>query len=86
MVICKGLLKYVPVEKRDAIFYEYHNSPIGGHRGAGKTYNRIKQDFYCENLKQDVQRRIQQCLDKKISSSKDQTTYDYYRYSWKCFR
>lgn len=52
----------MPLEKRDEIFYELHNSPIGEHRGVSKTYNRIRQDYYWENLKPDVQRRIQQCL------------------------
>ena len=63
IIICNGSLKYVPLEKRDEIFYELHKSPVGGHKGVSKTYNRIKQNFYWENLKADVQRRIQQCLD-----------------------
>ncbi|CAB0031506.1 unnamed protein product [Trichogramma brassicae] len=36
---------------------------IGGHRGVSKTYNRIKRQYHWENLKNDVHRRIQQCLD-----------------------
>lgn len=63
IIICTGTLKYLPEEERDAIFKELHNSPIGGHRGVSKTYNRIKRDYYWENLKEDIQRRIQQCLD-----------------------
>ena len=39
-----------------------HKSPIGEHRGVSKTYNRVKQNFHWENLKEDIQRRIQQCL------------------------
>ena len=62
IIVCKGTLKYVPKEKRDEIFEELHLSPIGGHRGVSKTYNRIKQNYYWENLKEDIQRRIQQCL------------------------
>ena len=63
IIICNGTLKYVPFEKRDEIFYELHKSPIGGHKGVSKTYNRIKQLYYWENLKIDIQSRIQQCLD-----------------------
>lgn len=63
IIICLGTIKYVPLEERDKIFYEMHNSPIGGHKGISKTYNRIKHNFYWENLKEDIQRRIQQCLD-----------------------
>ena len=62
IIICKGSLKYVPAEKRNEIFDELHSSPIGGHRGVSKTYNRIKTTYYWENLKDDIQRRIQQCL------------------------
>jgi len=39
-----------------------HCSPAGGHRGVTKTYHRIKNNYYWENLKPDVQRYIQQCL------------------------
>ena len=62
IIICKNSLKYVPEEKRGQIFYELHDFPIGGHRGVSKTYNRIKQDYFWEKLKEQIQRRIQQCL------------------------
>ena len=39
-----------------------HKSPIEGHRGVPKTYNRIRAQFHWENLKEDIQSRIQQCL------------------------
>ena len=39
-----------------------NKSPIGGHRGVSKTYNRIKPNFHWENLKENIQRRIEQCL------------------------
>lgn len=63
ILICKNTLQYVPLDQRDAIFHELHNSPIGGHRGVSKTFYRIRQNFYWENLKADIQRRIQQCLE-----------------------
>ena len=62
VLICKGILKFVPLDKRNEIFEELHCSPIGCHRGVSKTYNRIKQNYYWENLKEDIHRRIQQCL------------------------
>lgn len=62
ILICKNEIKYVPPEERDSIFHENHSSPIGGHKGVSKTYHRIKNMFYWENLKEDIQRRIQQCL------------------------
>ena len=63
ILICTGTLTYVPPGKREEIFYESHKSPVGGHKGVSKTYNRIKQKYYWENLKEDVRRRIQQCLE-----------------------
>ena len=62
IIICNGTLKYVPRDKRDGIFQELHTSPIGGHRGVSKTYHRIRHYYYWENLKDDIQRRVQQCL------------------------
>ena len=63
VLVCTGKLKYVPIEKRDEVFYELHKSPVGGHRGVSKTYNRIRNEYYWEHLKDDIQRRVQQCLD-----------------------
>jgi len=48
--------------KISIIIGEIHCSPTGGHRGVTKTYHRIKNNYYWENLKSDVQRYIQQCL------------------------
>ena len=45
IIVCRGTLKFNPEEKRKEIFEELHCSPIGGHRGVSKTYNRIKQNF-----------------------------------------
>lgn len=65
-VICSGTLIYVPPEKRDEIFAALHSSLIGGHHGVSKTYNRIRQKYAWENMKPDIQRRIQQCLNCQI--------------------
>lgn len=63
VIICLGTIRYVPREERDQIFFEAHKSPIGGHKGVSKTFNRIRINYYWENLKQDIQNRIQQCLE-----------------------
>ena len=62
LIICNGLIKYSPRDLRHIIIGEMHCLPTGGHRGVTKTYNRIKHNYYWENLKLDVQRYIQQCL------------------------
>uniref|UniRef100_A0ABD2W6S4 RNA-directed DNA polymerase n=1 Tax=Trichogramma kaykai TaxID=54128 RepID=A0ABD2W6S4_9HYME len=63
VIICLGTLTYVNPKDRDDIFYECHNSPMGGHKGVSKTFHRIRRRYYWENLKGDIQRRIQQCLE-----------------------
>ena len=62
LIICNGLVKYPPRDLRPEIIKEMHCLPTGGHRGVTKTYNRIKHSYYWENLKLDVLRHIQQCL------------------------
>ncbi|KAL0128587.1 hypothetical protein PUN28_003742 [Cardiocondyla obscurior] len=62
LIICNGSIKYPPRDLRSSIIGEMHCSPTGGHRGVNKTYNRIKHKYYWENLKQEVQLYIQQCL------------------------
>lgn len=63
IIICIGKIKFIPEEKRNEIVDELQKSPIGGHRGVSKTFKRIRQEYYWEWLKGDIQRRIQQCLD-----------------------
>lgn len=47
IVICLDTLTYVKEpELRDRIFSELHASPINGHKGVTKTYNRIKQKYF----------------------------------------
>ncbi|KAL6418934.1 hypothetical protein ACFW04_011685 [Cataglyphis niger] len=62
LIVCHGQIKYPPKDLRPIIIGETHCLPTGGHRGVTKTYNRIKHNYYWENLKSDVQKYIQQCL------------------------
>jgi len=58
LIICNGLIKYPPKDLRSDIIAEMLCLPPGGHRGVTKTYNRIKHNYYWENLKIDVQHYI----------------------------
>ena len=44
------------------IHIELHTSPIGGHSGFLKTYERIKKDIFWEGLKNDVKTFVAECL------------------------
>jgi len=66
IIICHGMVSIPEIEKRKDIIEEAHTSAIGGHKGITKTYNRIRQNFYWENIKADIQNYIEQCLQCQI--------------------
>ena len=56
------LYLYMNSTLKHKILKELHESPIGGHSGFLKTYHRVKQDFFWEGLKGDVQKCVAECL------------------------
>ena len=62
ITICSGTLIYVPLEDRDKIFEIEHSSPINGHKGISKSYNRLKNKYFWPNMKEDIRKRVQFCL------------------------
>ncbi|KAL7289391.1 hypothetical protein TKK_0016591 [Trichogramma kaykai] len=50
VIICLGTLTYVNPKDRDDIFYECHNSPMGGHKGSNGSLERSHHAL-CEYLK-----------------------------------
>lgn len=46
---------------RKAILYEFHDSPIGGHRGMNKTYEAIKDKYYWPNMKKEIEEYVKRC-------------------------
>lgn len=62
VTICSGTIKYVPYNERDEIFNRMHTSLQAGHKGVTKTFNKIRQYYYWEHLKEDIRKRIQFCL------------------------
>ena len=43
------------------ILYEYHDAPVGGHRGMNKTYRAISSQYTCPNMKREVENYVRQC-------------------------
>lgn len=89
LIVCHGIVKTPDIEKRKSIIEESHSSIVGGHKGVTKTYNRIRQNFYWENLK--LEFRITSTIaynasNKKISSRQNEITNVDNRYSTFCFR
>ena len=61
ITICSGEVQCPPVEDREAIIREHHESAYGGHKGCSKTFSRIRERFYWKNLKEQVEQFIKTC-------------------------
>jgi len=61
LIICNGMIKYPLKNLRLIIIGEFYYSPTEDNEALQKLY-RIKHNYYWENLKADIQRYIQQCL------------------------
>ena len=62
VIICIGITQYPTKEQRNQLIEEAHSSAVGGHKGVTKSYNGIRQRYYWENMKLDIQKYIQLCL------------------------
>ena len=62
MIVCIGMTQYPTKEQSSQLIEEAHSSAIGGNKWVTKTYNRIRQRYYWENMKLDIQKYIQLCL------------------------
>jgi hypothetical protein len=47
---------------KQKVLLELHTSPVRGHSGFLKTYHRVKNDFFWDGLKTNVQRFVEECL------------------------
>lgn len=55
-----------PQEQRNDIIKEAHASVTGGHKGNTKTFYKLKQKYFWNGMKDDIQRYIQRCRDCQI--------------------
>lgn len=61
ITVCRNEIVIPPPDKRLEIIKEKHASAVGGHKGVTKTYNRIRQKYCWNKMKQDVQEYIRAC-------------------------
>ena len=47
---------------KQKILLEFHTSPLGGHSGFLKNYHRVKNFFFWDGLKYDIQNFVVECL------------------------
>lgn len=62
VTLCLNQIEIPSVERRLEIIREAHESAVGGHKGIVKTYGRIRQQYYWENMKVEVQNFIKHCI------------------------
>ena len=89
ITICTGEVVTPPENLREHIIKEKHTSSSGGHKGVTKTYHRIRQNYYWENMKKEIQKFIRECQDcqmKKGNKNKNKTTNGLDRHSRKSIR
>jgi hypothetical protein len=48
-------------DRKRPILYEFHDSPVGGHRGMNKTYCAIKSQYSWPNMRCEVEEYVKQC-------------------------
>jgi hypothetical protein len=47
--------------RKRQILYEYHDAPLGRHRGMNKTNRAIKGKYSWQNMRQEIEDYIKQC-------------------------
>ena len=57
----KGLIYVTGKQNRDQILHDYHDSPVGGHQGIDRTYDRISENYYWPSMKKQVDEYIRNC-------------------------
>ena len=58
----------IPYAKaRKQILYEFHDSPVGGHRGMNKTYRAISSQYTWPKMKSEVEDYVKQCKSCQIN-------------------
>lgn len=61
ITVCYGKITVPSPEDRADIIAEMHSSMVGGHKGIGKTYRRIREKFDWPKMRDQVSEFIQKC-------------------------
>ena len=43
------------------IVYEFHDAPVGGHRGMNRTFRAIKSRYTWPNMRRDIEEYVKRC-------------------------
>jgi len=56
-------------ETKKQILYEFHDAPVGGHRGMNKTLRAIKSRYTWPNMKRDIEEYVKQCKSCQVNKT-----------------
>ncbi|XP_076285579.1 uncharacterized protein LOC143211634 [Lasioglossum baleicum] len=73
ITICNCVITTPSLENRQEIIQEAHDSLIGGHKGATKTYNRVRSRFHWPHMRNEIQdyiRKCKSCQEQKLVRTK----------------
>jgi hypothetical protein len=56
-------------KSKRAILHEFHDSPIGGHRGMNKTYRAVKARYSWPNMRREIEEYVKQCKSCQVNKS-----------------
>ena len=48
-------------ETKATVLYEYHDSPVGGHRGMNRTFKEISKKYEWPDMKRDIEKYVRIC-------------------------
>jgi hypothetical protein len=48
-------------DRKKQILYEFHDAPLGGHRGMNKTYQAIRSKFHWPDMKREIEEYVKRC-------------------------
>jgi hypothetical protein len=56
-------------ETKNTILYEYHDSPVGGHRGMNRTVREIGKRYDWPNMKREIERYVKKCKSCQVNKT-----------------
>jgi hypothetical protein len=56
-------------EAKKQILYEFHDAPVGGHRGMNKTFRAIKSQYTWPNMRRDIEEYVKQCKSCQVNKT-----------------
>jgi len=56
-------------ETKKQILYEFHDAPLGGHRGMNKTFPAIKSRYMLTNTRRDIEEYVKQCKSCQVNKT-----------------